>query len=172
MKIGPAGDRQQSHTLRTTKNCTAQQREHNCRHARAHPMHENGTAQERERNSRDARAHPMHENGTAQQRERNSRDARARIRCMKIAPRRGESAVWLKHARADAHILGGVRMARRTRIWRLEACTGASCIRARASDAQKLHRAEARAHFCSKEARADARIWGACGWRAALESGG
>ena len=43
---------------------------------------------------------------------------------------------------------------------------------ARASDAQKLHRAEARAHFCSKEARADARIWGACGWRAALDSGG
>ena len=70
MKIGPARARQQSHTLRMHKKCTAQRRERNSRHARAHPMHENGTAQRRERNSRHARAHPMHNKCTAQQRER------------------------------------------------------------------------------------------------------
>ena len=80
MKIGPAGDRQQSHTLRMHKKCTAQQREHNYRHARAHPMHENGTAQGRERSSRDARAHPMHKKGTTQQRERTFAQTRARRR--------------------------------------------------------------------------------------------
>ena len=62
---------------------------------------------------------------------------RARIRCIEIAPRSSESALLLKHARADAHVRGGVRMARRTRIWRLKACTGASCIRARAHPMHK-----------------------------------
>ena len=47
---------------------------------------------------------------------------------------------------------------RRTRFWRLEGVTFASCMhhaRARASDAQKLHLAEARAQLLLKGTRAE-----------------